>query len=144
MDGRRPDAVTAVTQRIKPDVYPRVDDEATIILTYPNAQAIVQASWNWPFSRKDMEVYGQKGYAITVGRDAMRVRLPGKEEISADAKPLEKTKADSVSYLRAVLLGGLRPEGQSSLGTNVIVTEILDAARRSAATGKTVSLEEKK
>ncbi len=144
MDGRRPDAVTAVTQHIKPEVYPRVDDEATIILTYPNTQAIVQASWNWPFSRKDMEVYGQKGYAITVGRDAMRVRLPGKEEISADAKPLEKTKADSVSYLRAVLLGGLKTEGQSSLETNVIVTEILDAARRSAATGKTVSLEEKK
>jgi len=140
MDGKRPDSVTAVTQRIKPDVYPRVDDEATIILTYPHAQAIVQASWNWPFSRKDMEVYGQKGYAITVGRDAMRVRLPGKEESSADAKPLEKSKEDSVSYLRAVLLGGLKPEGQSSLETNVIVTEILDAARKSAATGKTVSL----
>ena len=140
MDGKRPDSVTAVTQRIKPDVYQRVDDEATIILTYPHAQAIVQASWNWPFSRKDMEVYGQKGYAITVGRDAMRVRLPGKEESSADAKPLEKSKEDSVSYLRAVLLGGLKPEGQSSLETNVIVTEILDAARKSAATGKTVSL----
>jgi predicted dehydrogenase len=140
MDGRRPDSVTAVTQQIKPEVYPRVDDEATIIVTYPHAQAIVQASWNWPFSRKDMEVYGQKGYAITVGRDAVRVRLPEKEEISADAKPLEKMKGDSVSYLRAVLLGGLKPEGQSSLETNVIVTEILDAARQSAATGKTVSL----
>src|SRR5216684_425969 len=140
MDGRRPDSVTAVTQQIKPDIYPRVDDEATIILTYPRAQAIVQASWNWPFSRKDMEVYGQKGYAITVGRDAVRVRLPEKEETSTDAKPLEKTKADSVSYLRAVLLGRLKPEGQSSLETNVIVTEILDAARQSAATGKTVSL----
>jgi predicted dehydrogenase len=142
MDGRRPDSVTAVTQHIKPDVYPRVDDEATIILTYSNAQAIVQASWNWPFSRKDMEVYGQKGYAITVGRDAVRVRLPEREEISAAAKPLDKTKEDSVSYLRAVLLGGLKPEGQSSLETNVIVTEILDAARKSAATGKTVSLAE--
>ena len=140
MDGRRPDSVTAVTQQIKPDVYPRVDDEATIVLTYPHAQAIIQASWNWPFSRKDMEVYGQRGYAITVGRDAVRVRLPEKQEISADAKPLEKTKEDSVSYLRAVLLGGLKPEGQSSLETNVMVTEILDAARQSAATGKTVSL----
>ncbi len=140
MDGRRPDSVTAVTQRIKPEVYPRVDDEATIILTYPNAQAIVQASWNWPFSRKDMEVYGEKGYAITVGRDAVRVRLPEKEELLRDAKPLETTKEDSVSYLRAVLLGGLKPEGQSSLETNVIVTEILDAARQSAATGKTVAL----
>src|SRR5258708_3847564 len=140
MDGRRPDAAAAVTQRIKPDVYPRVGDEATSILKYPHAQAIVQASWNWPFSRKDMEVYGQKGYVITVGRDQVRVRLPEREETSASAKALEKTKEDSVSYLRAVLLGGLKPEGQSSLETNVIVTEILDAARQSAATGKTVPL----
>ena len=140
MDGRRPDSVTAVTQQIKPDVYPRVDDEATIILTYPRAQAIIQASWNWPFSRKDMEVYAQKGYAITVGRDQLRVRLPEKEETSAEAKPLVKSKEDSVSYLRAVLLRGMKPEGLSSLETNVIVTEILDAARQSAATGKTISL----
>lgn len=140
MDGRRPDSVTAVTQQIKPDVYPRVDDEATIILTYPHAQVIVQASWNWPFSRKDMEVYGQKGYAITVARDALRVRLPQKEETTIDAKPLDKSKEDSASYLRAVLLGGMKPEGLSSLETNVIVTEILDAARQSAATGKTVLL----
>ncbi len=140
MDGRRPVSVTAVTQQIKPDVYPRVDDEATIILTYPRAQAIIQASWNWPFSRKDMEVYGQKGYAITVGRNQLRVRLPEKEEASTEARPLEKTKEDSVSYLRAVLLGGMKPDGLSSLETNVIVTEILDAARKSAATGKTVPL----
>jgi len=111
MDGRRPESVTAVTQQISADVYPRVDDEATIILTYPHAQAIVQASWNWPFSRKDMEVYGQKGLCITVGRDAVRVRLSEKEETSADSKPLEKTKEDSVSYLRAVLLGGLKTGG---------------------------------
>jgi predicted dehydrogenase len=138
MDGRRPLTVTAVTQQIKPRIYPRVEDEATIILTYPNAQAIVEASWNWPFSRKDMEVYGQKGYAITVGRDQVRVRFPEKEESSLETKPLPKSKEDSISYLRAVLLGGMKPEGQSSLETNVIVTEILDAARQSAATGKTI------
>ncbi len=109
-------------------------------LTYPRAQAIIQASWNWPFSRKDMEVYGERGYAITVARDQLRMRLPEKAEISVDAKPLEKTKEDSVSYLRAVILGSLKPDGQSSLETNLIVTEILDAARQSAATGKTVSL----
>jgi predicted dehydrogenase len=117
-----------------------VDDEATMILTYPRAQAIVQASWNWPFSRKDMEVYGQNGYAITVGRDQVRERLPKKEEKLTDAQPLAAPEEDSVSYLRAVVLGGRKPEGLSSLETNVIVTEILDAARRSAATGKTVLL----
>src|SRR5215468_9753038 len=74
MDGQRPQTVTAVTQRIKPDIYGSVDDEATIILTYPKAQAIIQASWNWPFSRKDIEVYGQTGYVIRVKRDAILVR----------------------------------------------------------------------
>jgi predicted dehydrogenase len=68
MDGQRPESVTAVTQQIKPDIYKYVDDEATIILTYPRAQAILQASWNWPFDRKDMEVYGKTGSAITVRR----------------------------------------------------------------------------
>jgi predicted dehydrogenase len=140
MDNRRPDTVTAITQRIKPDIYSRVDDEATIVLTYPKAQAILQASWNWPFSRKDMEVYGQTGYAITVERDAVRVRLPGQDEKLRDAKPLDPRESDSVNYLRAVILDGMPPRGLSSLETNMIVTEILDAARQSAATGKTIHL----
>jgi len=46
MEGHRPDTVTAITQHIKPDVYQHVDDEATVILTYPRTQVIIQASWN--------------------------------------------------------------------------------------------------
>jgi len=140
MDSRRPDAVTAVTQRIKADVYPRVDDEATIVLTYPKAQAILQASWNWPFDRKDIEVYGQSGYVITVGRGDVRVRREGAEEERVAAKPLSAPYDDPISCLRAVVLGVAPPDGLSSLATNLIVTEILDAARQSAASGKTIRL----
>jgi scyllo-inositol 2-dehydrogenase (NADP+) len=140
MDGQRPQTVTAVTQRFKPEIYSRVDDEATTVLTYPKAQAILQASWNWPFDRKDMEVYGATGYAITVKRDALRVRLAGQEEKTVDAKPLAAPQDDSLHYLRAVVLGEIKPSGLSSLEVNVIVAEILDAARQSASTGKTVVL----
>jgi predicted dehydrogenase len=140
MDGQRPDTVTAVTQHFKPDVYPRVDDEATIVLTYPKAQAIIQASWNWPFGRKDVEVYGQTGYAITVGNKDLHVRLGSKEEEQLTAKPLAPPNDDSLTYLQAVLSGQVRSVGPSSLETNLVVTEILDAARRSAASGKTVRL----
>jgi predicted dehydrogenase len=142
MDGRRPQTVTAVTQQMKPEIYSRVDDEATIILTYPKAQAIVQASWNWPFGRKDMEVYGQTGYAITVQGNDIRVRRGGdntREEQSA-AKPVPAPYDNELSYLRAVILEGAKPDALSSLETNVTVTEILDAARRSAASGTTVRL----
>ena len=141
MDGQRPESVTAVTQQIKPQIYSRVDDEATIILTYPRAQAIVQASWNWPFDRKDMEVYGQTGYAITVKRDDVRVRRKGDErEEQVAAKPVPMPYDSELSYLRAVILDGAKEDSLSSLETNVTVTEILDAARRSAASGKTVRL----
>jgi glucose-fructose oxidoreductase len=142
MDGKRPETVTAVTQQIKPEIYPRVDDEATIVLTYPKAQAIVQASWNWPFSRKDMEVYGQKGYAITVQRDAVRVRRGGEEskEELITSKPLPAPYDNPLSYLRAVIVDGAKPDELSSLEINLTVTEILDAARRSATSGKTIRL----
>jgi len=140
MAGERPSTVTAVTQQIKPDLYPRVDDEATIILTYPRAQAIIQASWNWPFGRKDMEVYGQTGYVVTVRNDDLRVRLAGKDEERVTGQPLPAPFDDSLSLLRAVVLRGVAPDPLSSLETNVIVSEILDAARRSAASGKSVSL----
>jgi predicted dehydrogenase len=141
MNGRRPDTVTAVTQQIKPDVYPHVDDEATIVLTYPKTQVIIQASWNWPFDRKDMEVYGQTGTIMTVRKDEVRVRVDRDEKekqmaAAAIAPPFD----DSISELRAVIRQGAKPDGLSSLETNVIVTEILDAARRSATTGTTVRL----
>ncbi len=140
MDGQRPTTVTTVTQQIKPEIYSRVDDEATIILTYPKAQAIIQASWNWPFGRKDMEIYGRTGYAITVRNDDLRVRLKGKEEEPMTGKPIPAPFNDSLSMLRAVVLDGATPDSPSSLETNVIVSEILDAARRSAVSGKTVSI----
>jgi predicted dehydrogenase len=141
MDGQRPQSVTAVTQQIKPEIYSRVDDEATIILTYPHAQAIIQASWNWPIDRKDMEVYGQTGQVITEKRNHIRLHRAGEDqEQEIAAKPIPGPYDDELSYLRAVILEGAKEDALSSLDTNVTVTEILDAARRSAAEGKTVRL----
>ncbi len=141
LNGERPTTVTALTQQIKPQIYPHVDDEATIILTYPKAQTIIQASWNWPFGRKDMEVYGATGYAIAVNRDDVRMRRSGEDhETQIAAKPVSAPYDDELSYLRAVILDGAKEDSLSSLETNVTVTEILDAARRSAKEGKTVRL----
>jgi len=141
MDGQRPQTVTAVAQQLKPEIYSHVDDEATIVLTYPKAQAIIQASWNWPFDRKDMEVYGQTGYVITVKKDDVRVRRKGENaEQQIPAKPVPPPYDNELSYVRAVIVDGVKPDALSSLETNVTVTEILDAARRSAAEGKTIQL----
>jgi predicted dehydrogenase len=140
MHGAQPTSVTAITQHLKPEVYPHVDDEGTIILTYPGAQAIIQGSWNWPFGRKDMEVYGAKGYVDTIKTDQISVRLPGEAEARTEtATPLAPSEADSLDYLAAVLNHKIDPHGDlTALDTNVKVMRILDAARESARTGRTV------
>jgi len=144
MEGQRPQTVTAVTQQIKPDIYSRVDDEATIVLTYPKAQAIIQASWNWPIDRKDMEVYGQTGQVITVKRDDLRLQKAGSKDEQIAAKPIPAPYDDELAYFRAVILDGAKEDALSSLDTNVTVTEILDAARRSAKEGKTIHISPEK
>jgi predicted dehydrogenase len=142
MDGQRPTAVLAVTQHIKPEVYPKVEDEATILLTYPQAQGIIQASWNWPFDRKDMEVYGRTGYVLVPRRDLLRLRKAGAEEseLKLVPPPVSGPFTDEVAYLAAVVRGEILPTGLSSLELNLIVTEILDAARQSAQTGRRIDL----
>ena len=101
----------------------------------------MQASWNWPFDRKDMEVYGQTGYVITVKRDDIRLRRTGEDrDQQLAAKSVPAPYDDELSYLRAVIRDGAKEDGLSSLDTNVTVTEILAAARQSAAEGKTIRL----
>ena len=141
MKGETPIAVTAVGQTDKPGIY-GVYDDATIILRYPNAQAVLMPSWNWPFSRKDSEIYGATGYTITVGLNKLRQRLAGQtEEAQIAAPPIAPPEDNSMHYLQAVVNGQLIPKGDlTALDTNLIVMQILDAARDSAKTGKTVML----
>lgn len=142
MKAEKPLAVLALTQQIKPDVYPKVDDEATIILAYPKAQAIIQASWNWPFNRKDMELYGQTGYAIA-DRNELKVKTQQDQKEKSESIPsLSKPYHDPFAYFAAVVRKEIeiKPADLSSLPNNMIVMEILEAAKKSAKTGKIVKL----
>lgn len=146
MKGERPLSVSAVTQQIKPQIYPRVDDEATIILTYPKSQAIIQASWNWPYNRKDMEVYGQTGY-IMADKETIRYRTdPGGPEVQETIPPPRAPYNDPFLYLTAVIRGEVESDDKnlSSLKVNMIAMEILDAAKRSAKSGSVIVLNESK
>jgi predicted dehydrogenase len=144
LKGQEPVSVTAVTNQFKPLIYPRVDDDATIILNYPSLQVIIQASWNWTFNRKDMEIYGDSAAIIALNANKMRFRN------SKNGAEYEKTVTDKdipvytnpFTYLHAVLRGKekLEPFGLYTLENNVMVNRILEAAKISASSGKTVKL----
>ena len=144
LNGQEPVSVTAVTNQFKPQIYPKVDDDATVILNYPSLQVIIQASWNWTYNRKDMEIYGDSAAITALNANKMRFRS------SKNGAEYEKTVTDKdiavytnpFSYLHAVLRGKEKPEpfGLYTLENNVMVNRILEAAKISAATGKTVKL----
>ena len=138
-DNARPLSVSAMTKTNKPAIYPHVDDEATVVLQYPSAQVVIQPSWNWPFSRKDMEIYGETGYLITSNPRDYRLRLKAsKQDETLTAPPLPHADGDVVQYLTSVVRDGRKPDGLTGLANNLIVTEILSAARESARTGRVV------
>jgi predicted dehydrogenase len=143
MEGRPPLRVTAVVSRYKPDVYPQVSDDSTLILDYGDAQTVIQASWNWPFDRKDVEIYGETGFVLTDKRDVLRIRRRGDTaETVSTPLPARPGEDDPLAHLKSVVLEGKPANFCSSLDANVTVMQILDAAVRAAADGRTVRVAE--
>lgn len=140
MQGEVPISVTCITQQIKPQLYPEVEDDATILITYPKTQVIVQASWNWSHNRKEMELYGTHGYVFCKnGTDMQILEDEAAGPYEEKATPLPTAVNDPFAYLAQVVQNDLKVEAWdvSALENNVRVMQILEAARISAETGKT-------
>jgi predicted dehydrogenase len=141
MRGEHPLTVTAITQQIKPQLYPKVEDEATIILTYQKAQVIIQASWNWPYSRKDMEVYGEKGYIFCKDGVNMLLKKDEKSPVETMLAPsLPSDRNDPFVYFANVIRGNIKvgTYDLSAPANNLIMMKILESAKASVKSGTTI------
>ncbi len=147
-NGQRPNSVTAVTQQLQKENNPKVDDDAIIILTYDNFNAIIEASWDWPIGRKDMEIYGLNGVLYADNRNDLRIRISegydGYEEKSYSLAEQQPPLDDPFALFAAVIKKevALKPYDLSSLENNMIVMEILDAAKKSANTKRRIIINE--
>ena len=142
LKGEKPKRVYGVLNNQKPDKYPNVDDDATIIVEYPTVTVQIMASWNWPMNRKDMHIYGSKGYIYQDTPKEMRV-YADKKESKQEPPALIAPYNDSFHYLKAVVRGEIKsePYDLSSLENNLIVVRILEAAIQSSKSGKAVSFD---
>lgn len=146
LKGVKPNTVTAVTQQLQPQHNPKVDDEATIILTYDSITVLLQPSWNWPMGRKDMELYGLTGAIYADNATQLRVRYAegydGYREEKFTLPALPAPTDDAFALFAAVIRGSviLPPWDLSALDNNMQVVEILDAAKKSARKGNTVKM----
>ena len=140
LNGETPLRISCVTKQSKPDRYPKVDDDATIILDYAEKKVVVQASWNWSHNRKDMQIYGTKGYVNCKNANDMMLmtneRIGEKKHI---ARPISKAKQDPFRLLYEVVYNDYVIDKYSlySIENNLIVSKILSLAKESARTQKT-------
>ncbi len=141
LKGQRPLSVYAVGNHQKPNKYPKVEDDATIIVQYPDMTLQLMPSWNWPMNRKDMYIYGSDGFIYQKDGRHMTMYKDNKER-EIEAPQLQPPYNDSFLYLKAAVRGDIevKPYDLASLENNMIVVEILDAAIRSAKTGKAIKL----
>jgi len=138
MDGRRPTSVRATARTLKPETYPRVDDDATIVLTYPGAVGVVQASWAWTHDNKETDIHTEAGSVHCGKWQALSVRRPDQEaeeiELPARAWPF----SDEWTMFRAAVRGLAEPDPLAGPEINMIVVQILEAARESVRTGEVI------
>ena len=139
LDGQRPVSVFATTQHLKPQTYPKVEDDATIVVTYPHAQVILQPSWAWPSNRKDMEIYGEAG-SVLVPEPKRLTLWEAKDRVERQITPpaIAAPNADPIAYFSAVVRREIKPSGLSALEANLLVVEILEAAHQSANSGRRI------
>ena len=142
----RPIRVYATTRKIKVEQNNQVDDDATIVLDYPDATAILEASWDWPYNKDQVEVFGPKG-SLLARHNTLQYRsadargpnlAPDGDNVTLE--PLPRETSNPISYFVDCIRNNKPIEDPVSARLNVQVMEILDAARESARTGKAQEL----
>jgi predicted dehydrogenase len=142
----RPKGVMATAQKLKVEQHNKVDDDSTILLDYPDATVIIEASWDWPYDMGRVQVFGPKGSLLATGRELFyrssddRSTMTGLEgeRVSLNAPPRETS--NPISYFLDCIRHDKPIEDPLSTGLNVQVMEILDAARESVRTGRVQEL----
>ena len=138
-----PTTVYAARGRTRPDVY-KVPTTTTILATYPDHRiGIIEASWDLPRNIEQVEIFGDKGSVDLVSNPGNQlIRLEGWQGTEKREVPLPKLEpqwSDAATYF-ANAVRQKKVDEFLSPAFHADVMAILEAAKRSADTGKPVSI----
>jgi predicted dehydrogenase len=134
----RPETVYAQVNHLRPERFPKVEDNATLVLSYKNGVGMYEGSWDLPRSFQDLEVFGLKG-SVYMKRDGVEIRQGGTTK-QVNLAPLPPEKAGPIPYMIYCLRTKSPIEGLTAIDINVEVNEIIEAALRSVKSGRAVKL----
>ncbi|MCW5978949.1 MAG: Gfo/Idh/MocA family oxidoreductase [Bryobacteraceae bacterium] len=135
----RPEKVYAHVNHLRPETFPKVEDNSTMILSYRNGVGLFEGSWDLPRGFQDLEVFGLEA-SLDVTRDAVQLRSGREQARPLDLALLPPERAEPVAHMLQAIRGGQPLGDLVSLEMNVDVVEILEAAKKSVKTGAAVPL----
>jgi predicted dehydrogenase len=133
-----PERVFAQVNHLRPQTFPKVEDNADLVLSYPKGVGIFEGSWDLPRGFQDLEILGLKG-SIYMKSGSVELRA-GRETQVLDLQPLPPERAEPLAFLVNLLKTGKPLDGLTALDINVGVVEIIEAAKMSVASGHAVPL----
>lgn len=134
----KPETVYATVNHLRPERFPKVEDNADLLLSYKNGVGVFEGSWDLPRGFQDLEVFGLAGSInMRDGKVELRAKGPSQE---VALPTLEADRAEPVAYMVSRMKQNQPLDGLVALPINVDVVEIIEAARRSVATGRAVRL----
>jgi predicted dehydrogenase len=137
----KPETVYARVDHLQPQRFPKVEDNASLVLGYKDGVGLFEGSWDLPRTFQDLEVFGRTGSLTMVnGKVEMRKSGRGATNESITIDPLPKEKASPLAYMANAVQTHTAPEGLVGIDINVQVVEIIDAAKESIKSGKAVGL----
>jgi predicted dehydrogenase len=142
----RPERVFARSLKLKVQQHNAVEDDAVIVLEYADGTALLEPSWDWPFSMERIQVFGPHGSLMALP-DALlfrgyNVKATGQapDGQPESLTPLPPDGSNPIAFFVESIRQDRPITGLLSARLNVEVNEILDAARESIRTGRPVAM----
>lgn len=141
----RPSRVYATARKLKTEQHNQVEDDATMVLDYPDATVIVEPSWDWPYGMDRVYAFGTKGSLLATRNELFFRSSAQSSPATLDGErvpinPLPHARSNPIAYLLDRVRNNQPIEDPLSARLNVDVMEILDAARESLQTGRASTL----
>jgi len=141
-----PKRVYATSLKLKTEQHNAVEDDATVLLEYSDATAILMPSWDWPYGKGQAEIFGSKGSFLVRGDGLLYQPAKGSTSVQnpdgqpVPTRPVPPEKRNGVAYFVYCIRNNMPVEGFVSPAINVGVNEMIDAAKESIHTGRAVAL----
>jgi predicted dehydrogenase len=136
----RPESVVGIAATLVKEDFP-VDDNAIILMKYPHAFGIAEASWTQQASDggANPSVFGATGTLSVIGGRIRLARL-GRDPEFLDPDPPSPGRRNGAEYLVSCLRSGTPVEGMCSAATSRTAQEILQRGLESARQGRAILL----